>query len=948
MREQDRSFHDFRLIFGSALASILLIGGGVSSVSGHAQQTQSPATPPSSATSPAPATAPTAAAAAVPATPPAPAFSEAEMSFAKQLVAMRQQDALKTIQEADAAQITEGLFRAVRQLATKASESDPHTARSIYMEAEAVATRAGLPIMAADSHVNLARQISLDGDPYEAMTVYNEALAMYQAANAPPQKRAGTLLNRAMSYLDMGDYKSSIDDGNEAMRISRQLGDEVLVARAENGLGNALRDLGRFTEAEAAFSDALRIARANNQKLGEAFVLNNMSMLHEIEGDYPTAIKFCEQSLAIKREVGTKFNVATSLINLANYYDLEKRDKDANRMLMEAAQIGREIKMKEITAKATAEMGVIELEHHHPAAALKLLEEGRYIGADVEDKEGLAQTVRIMAEANFDLKNYPESLRHSKYAADFCRRWGMLEQLYAADYVEARAYLALKQLKEARAALEESIATIERMRDNVSGGAAARQRFMEKRTEPYRLLALVASMQKDWPVALNSSERGKGRILLDVYTGGGLPSDAALSDAERAEEARMRSRFVSLDMQADRQANMPEVDPSQKIALDAAVDRARAELAGYRNQLYAQHPELRIRRADFTPLTLNDMQALIPDRTTVLLEYELTDSGNYLYVVTRGQAETAAIHGYRLAVSKNELDRRVRQYHDQLASRDPEFATNARWLYNALIAPAQAQLRNAKSLVVVPDGVLWQAPFQTLQRPDGHYFVEQTAVDYVPSLAVLQALKASLPRQHPAFTVLAMGDPGGQTREQADETLAVAKLYGPKNARTLIGKAATLDEFIKTSPGYDVVHIAAHGVFDDREPMASHMLLASSSGTPQAGWLRAREIQTMQLEAELVVLSGCETGKGSFEDGEGLVGMSWATLAAGAHGSLASAWRVEASSTTELMIAFHRNMLHGLSKAESLRMAELQVMHSDKYAHPFYWAAFVLMGDGVA
>ena len=177
-----------------------------------------------------------------------------------------------------------------------------------------------------------------------------------------PQKRAGALLNRAMSYLDMGDYKSSIDDGNDAMKISRQLGDEVLVARAENGLGNAYRDLGRFSEAEAAFADALRIARENGQRLGEAFVLNNMSMLHETEGDYPTAIKFCEQSLAIKRELGTKFNIATSLINLADYYDLVKRDNDANRMLMEAAQIGREIKMKEITAKATTEMGVIELE----------------------------------------------------------------------------------------------------------------------------------------------------------------------------------------------------------------------------------------------------------------------------------------------------------------------------------------------------------------------------------------------------------------------------------------------------------------------------------------------------------------------------------------------------------------------------------------------------------
>jgi len=952
MREQDRSLHDFRLIFGSALAAILILilltGGGVSSASGYAQQPQSPATSPASITPSAPATPPAAAPPTAPATPPAPQFSEAEMGFAKQLVAMRQQDALQAIEEADAARITEGLFRAVRQIGFKQAEEDPHTARSIFMEAEAIATRAKLPILAADSHANLARQISLDGDPYEAITVYNQALAMYQAANAPPKNRANAILNRAMSYLDMGDFQSTIDDDNEGMRLSRQIGDEVAVARAENGMGNALRDLGRFSEAEAAFTDALRIARANNQRLGEAFVLNNMSMLHETEGDYPTAIKFCEQSLAIKREVGTKFNIATSLINLANYYDLDKRDKDAQRMLMEAAQIGREIKMKSITAKATAEMGVIELEHHHPAAALKLLQEGRYIGADVEDKEGLAETVRIMAEANFDLKNYAESLRHAKYAADFCRRWGMAEQLFNADYVEGRAYLALKQLKEARAALEESIATIERMRDNVSGGAAARQRFMEKRTEPYRLLALVASMQKDWPVALNSSERGKGRILLDVFTGNGLTVDAALSDDERAEEARMRSRFVALDMQADRQASMPEVDPSQRIALDESVNKARAELAAYRQQLYVHHPELRIRRADFTPLSLKDMQALIPDRTTVLLEYELTESGNYLYAVTRGEGETAAIHGYKLAVTANDLDKRVRQYHDQLASRDPEFGVNARWLYDALIAPAQAQLRNAKTLVVVPDGVLWQAPFQTLQRPDGHYLLEQAAVDYVPSLAVLQALKASVPRQHPAFTVLAMGNPGGQTQEQADETLAVSKLYGPKNARTLIGKAATLDEFLKASPGYDVVHIAAHGVFDDHEPMSSHMLLASSSGAPQAGWLRAREIQAMRLEAELVVLSGCETGKGSFEDGEGLVGMSWATLAAGAHGSLASAWRVEASSTTELMIAFHRNMLHGLSKAESLRMAELQVMHSDKYAHPFYWAAFVLMGDGVA
>ena len=126
------------------------------------------------------------------------------------------------------------------------------------------------------------------------------------------------------------------------------------------------------------------------------------------------------------------------------------------------------------------------------------------------------------------------------------------------------------------------------------------------------------------------------------------------------------------------------------------------------------------------------------------------------------------------------------------------------------------------------------------------------------------------------------------------------------------------------------------------------MIMASAGGSPHAGWLRAREIQSTQLKADLMVLSGCETGKGSFEDGEGLVGMSWATLAAGAHGSLASAWRVEAASTTEMMLAFHQNMQRGVGKAEALRRAELKILRSQQFAHPFYWAAFVFMGDGTS
>jgi CHAT domain-containing protein len=881
-----------------------------------------------------------------PSAPTAPAYSGEEKSFAAQIAALPVENALKTISSADATKTTEGLYRALHEIGLKVEIDNPRRAEAIFEEDEAVATRAALPILAADARFSRAQSMTAAGEIFESMPVFEQALEMYKAAGAPANKTAVVLLSRAVVYLRLGDLQSAIADDNEAARISRQSGDEVGVARADNGLGNAYAAQGSFSEAEEAFAEALKIAQAHGEKLGESFVLNNLSMLHAAENDYPMAVRFGEQSLAIKRQVGNKANLVTSLINLADYYDEEGREADANRVLTEAAQIAHDVNNKDGVAKATAEMGVIQLEHHHPEEALKLLQQGYDLGSDSEDLAGLALDLRKISEAYFDLKNYAKALEFSQKAAAIDQRAGLLDQFADDEFVEGKTYFALGQLKEARTALEASIGAIEQLRNNVSGGTAERQNFMAGKTDSYRLLAVVAAMEGDWPIALDSSERGKGRILLDSYTGNGISTEVSLTDAERTEETSLRSRYLSLDLQIDGQASLPGFNASQRNALEGRLNEAKVNLANFREQLYARHPDLRLRRADFNSLTAKDLQALIPDRSTALLEYELTENGDYLFVVTRGAGESAEINGYKLSGNADDLARHARRFHEQLATRDPDFAEESRWLYRTLIAPAGPRLKNVTSLVVVPDEVLWQVPFQALQQANGRFLVEDAAIDYIPSLAVLSALRSSTGIRRGARTLLALGNPGGETQEQADEVNALEKLYGHLNARVFVGKAATVGQFRESSPAFDMVHIAAHGIFDDREPMSSHMQLAAESTQPQAGWLRAREIQSMQLHAELVVLSGCETGKGSFEDGEGLVGMSWAALAAGAHGTLASAWRVEASSTTEMMIAFHQDILHGMSKSESLRRAELKLIHSDKHGHPFYWAAFVLMGDG--
>jgi CHAT domain-containing protein len=145
-----------------------------------------------------------------------------------------------------------------------------------------------------------------------------------------------------------------------------------------------------------------------------------------------------------------------------------------------------------------------------------------------------------------------------------------------------------------------------------------------------------------------------------------------------------------------------------------------------------------------------------------------------------------------------------------------------------------------------------------------------------------------------------------------------------------------------------IVHFATHGVLDDRNPMYSRLVLARGDDPADDGSLEAWEITRLTLDADLVVLSACDTARGEIGGGEGVVGMAWSFFVAGARSTLATQWRVESDSTARLMIQFHRSLLEArgpLKKAHALRKAQLQLLRHDKTRHPFYWAAFVLLGD---
>ena len=275
-----------------------------------------------------------------------------------------------------------------------------------------------------------------------------------------------------------------------------------------------------------------------------------------------------------------------------------------------------------------------------------------------------------------------------------------------------------------------------------------------------------------------------------------------------------------------------------------------------------------------------------------------------------------------------------------LARRDLGFRTPGRAVSRAILAPLEARLRGRSRLVVVPDGPLWDLPFQALIGSDGRFLVERLAVSYATSLTALrEQRRRAANRVDRPRAVAAFGNPqlpprpaGSATAIRADalaplpaaarEARALGGLYGVAS-RVWVGREATEAAFKREAGAYAIVHVATHGILNDVDPMSSHLLLAPSGegASAEDGRLQARELLGLGLDAELAVLSGCDTAKGRTGRGEGVIGLTWALFIAGVPTTVVSQWQVESESTEQLMVGLHRRLAatSAASPAEALR-----------------------------
>ena len=785
---------------------------------------------------------------------------------------------------------------------------------------------------------------------------------------------AKTWLYLAMVKDAQGDVENVLPLRERALALYTEAGSKLGEAIALFTVAHTYHQIGNYPKAFECALKSLHLAEELKHRSVMAHALSEMGHVYMYQNDDEQALVYFEKALSIFQELGDKIQIAIARVTIVYRHEhLGNYDQ--------ALQIYNEL-LKQ-TERRGDQIGGAELRYHIGNVHRF---QGRYAEAmedyrkslEVSDARNFASTSipTLIALSGLYLAEdkYEDALPLAERAASLSRQILDQRSLNFALASLGYCHLGLNHHAEARRAFAEAISTIEELRAKTTGGIEERQHHFELMLDGFHgMLSLMVS--ENQPVeALVYAERSKARGLLDMLQQGRANIHKAMTGGEQNEERRLNTELTRLNLELSRAGQPLSRESEHFKELQKKLERARLEYEAFQNALYTSHPELKIQRGEAPVINLKELTDLLPDASTALVEYVVTEDRIYLFTITRAAgAAQAEIKVHVLPIKKDELARQTESFRRQLAARDLGFRVSGSKLYKLLLKPAEAELQGKTNLIIAPDDTLWDLPFQALMNGANRFLIEDAAIAYAPSLTVLREMTKRRNNQHPealAATLLAVGNPlvrketmnhaaltlrdGKLDRlpEAEQEVRALRQLYGASQSKVYIGAEAREDRVKREAGQARILHFATHGMLNNASPMYSHLALAEGDAN-EDGLLEAWELMQLDLKADLAVLSACETARGHVGAGEGMIGLSWAMFIAGVPSIVVTQWKVESAGTRDLMVNFHRGLISRPAggkpkptKSEALRRAALGLLKNPATRHPFYWAGFVLVGDG--
>jgi CHAT domain-containing protein len=405
----------------------------------------------------------------------------------------------------------------------------------------------------------------------------------------------------------------------------------------------------------------------------------------------------------------------------------------------------------------------------------------------------------------------------------------------------------------------------------------------------YAHLAIALKEDGEIAASLQAAERAKGRALMDMIERSKTRVLKGMSREEQSEETNLREAVASATTRSQAAARFGAGNREELQAIAKELTEAEARYEEFRQQIYLTHRDLRAKRGELPEIDLKGLQKTLfkDDPDLAILSYIVSWDRLMIFVVTAGDKPDGAA---RIAIHSVMVDEKV------LAEAAEEFLKDCREpgeggpisakLWNWLIAPAEKELAGKKQLVIAPCLPLLTLPFQAMRKKDGPYLIEKYALSYAPSIAALvemrrQGDKLRAAENRGRVPVVAIG--GAKFSRDlkplpnsGPEAVEIGKLFGELSV-VLLGDRATRDETMREAGSARFLHIATHGLVNSSRPLFSALATTPKNDD---GRLFAHDIMNLDISAEMVVLSACETALGREFRGEGTIGLSWAFFVA--------------------------------------------------------------------
>ncbi len=782
----------------------------------------------------------------------------------------------------------------------------------------------------------------------------------------------------ALATMSLGRIVESISLFKEAAILSGEAGpDEVsrIQMSALDRAGRLSRLIGRYEDALWCFKQALQLYRLRQDRAGEILMLSHLGAVYADTGDFTNAAQLLQEALPLAQRLPNR-QLEKSL--LTRFMIVERGRGN----LAVALQLGEEALAIEprpvenasnkqpllLTMELQYNLGLVYalLDQHPKAIAMYQLALQRAREVHVPQVQAFA--LAELAWSQFKTGESQTALETAAQSLTTLRQGGGNKHFESRVlFIRAETQRALGRNAVALDSYRQAIATLEQARGLSIPTEISRAGIVASRHQVFAGAIDFLLSQQHTAEALEVAEAYHARAFLDVLAEAGIESSQELSREQKEEENQLFAQIA----QVQKELWKLELKPDDEARLNRQVGEAETALETFR---------LKVRRANLRYAHVASPPLMKPariapellDADTAFVEFVLSEKKSFAWIIQRDQLHSVTLPAgpeieAAVAAYRNEFSGKINSLTAlQAMSRQK---AQGQQLYQKLFQPLEPYLATARKLIIVPDGALAYLPFETLVSGTT-YLLERFAISYAPSASALAALRTSQSAAHSsapheAKGLIAFGDPvyapSGQpqpalarnsdlkqlpyTRTEVNE---IAALFPTLERRVFLGLDAQ-EQNVKTQPlqEYRYIHFAAHSYINEDHPARSGIILSRLTDSNEDGMLQISEVMRLKLNADLVTLSACRTGLGKLLHGEGMIGLTRAFFYAGTKSVVVSLWNVNDIATASLMKSFYQNLRQGKTKEDALRLAKLELLKGPQRAwrHPYYWAAFVLVGE---